>query len=594
MERTFRLKLFGILGVAALGLIVITIVGGLVESRVERHLSTIREQYIPKIGLAERLQSAFERVSLRLQDAAQANDLEVLDEARRQKLAVLEQIAATRDAIDASHASALRAGIDDYFATAEPVTRKMIRGDSVESMVDEVERMQTKQATVRRLISEAAEFDEAGLGAAFHAATEAQDEGARLRLVISLSCLALVLGLSLWIMRGLYGSLANLADGFRRFGEGDFLTPIPAKRNDELGAVARDANQMAERLRRLADERERGAWIKAGQVGLADELRGELTPEEVGARSLAFLARYVGAPLGAIYYTDPDEVLRFLGGFGVPAERRESLASFALGDGLLGEAARSTEITVVRAPVGHLPMRSGLVEGDPRSLVLVPLVHGGKVRGIVELAVVAAWESNQGELMLSVRDSLAIAIEVARARAGMRALLAETQRQAAELLTARQGLEQKAKELARASTYKSQFLANMSHELRTPLNAILGFSELLYDGAVPPDSPQHQEFLGDITTSGRHLLQLINDILDLSKVEAGKLELQAEPISMTRTINEVVGILRATSASARVKLATAIDPAVDEVVLDPGRLKQVLYNYLSNAIKFSPPGSTVS
>ena len=155
-------------------------------------------------------------------------------------------------------------------------------------------------------------------------------------------------------------------------------------------------------------------------------------------------------------------------------------------------------------------------------------------------------------------------------------------------------LELQNRRIQEANRLKSEFLANMSHELRTPLNAIIGFTELLYDGQVPADSPQHKEFLGDILTSGRHLLQLINDVLDLAKVEAGKLDFRPESIELARVIGEVVSITRTTAAGKHIQLAIAVDPAIEHVVLDPNRLKQVVYNYLSNALKFTPEGGRVA
>jgi PAS domain S-box-containing protein len=145
-----------------------------------------------------------------------------------------------------------------------------------------------------------------------------------------------------------------------------------------------------------------------------------------------------------------------------------------------------------------------------------------------------------------------------------------------------------------ANRMKSEFLANMSHELRTPLNAIIGFSELLFEGKVPHESPHHSEFLGDILTSARHLLKLINDILDLSKVEAGKLEFQPEPVELATVVREVVTILRGTAESKRIEIETTIDEKLGTVVLDPARLKQVLYNYVSNALKFTHGGGRVA
>lgn len=137
-----------------------------------------------------------------------------------------------------------------------------------------------------------------------------------------------------------------------------------------------------------------------------------------------------------------------------------------------------------------------------------------------------------------------------------------------------------------ASRMKSEFLANMSHELRTPLNAIIGFAQLLHDGEVRADMPEFQEFLGDILTSGQHLLQLINDVLDLSKVEAGKFEFHPEAVELGDLVREVLAILRNTAASKGVRVEQHVD-AIAGVELDTARFKQVLYNYVSNALKFT-------
>ena len=157
-----------------------------------------------------------------------------------------------------------------------------------------------------------------------------------------------------------------------------------------------------------------------------------------------------------------------------------------------------------------------------------------------------------------------------------------------ELREKNEELEQQNSLIQVANRLKSEFLANMSHELRTPLNAIIGFAQLMHDGKVGPVSPDHKEYLGDILTSGRHLLQLINDILDLSKIEAGKLEFNPESVYLPALINEVRQILHSLTATKRLFLEVEISPLVDELVIDPAKLKQVLYNYLSNAIKFTP------
>jgi signal transduction histidine kinase len=145
-----------------------------------------------------------------------------------------------------------------------------------------------------------------------------------------------------------------------------------------------------------------------------------------------------------------------------------------------------------------------------------------------------------------------------------------------------------------ASRLKSEFLANMSHELRTPLNSIIGFADLLYDREIAPDSPQHAEFLGDILKSARHLLKLINDVLDLAKVEAGKMEFRPEQTDLSILVGEVSDVLHSQAIRNEVKLTQEILGGLECVLADPARLRQVLYNFLSNAIKFTPPGGRVT
>ncbi|WP_246099424.1 PAS domain-containing sensor histidine kinase [Methylibium rhizosphaerae] len=157
-------------------------------------------------------------------------------------------------------------------------------------------------------------------------------------------------------------------------------------------------------------------------------------------------------------------------------------------------------------------------------------------------------------------------------------------------VTERKRVEQKLQE---ASRLKSEFLANMSHELRTPLNGIIGFSELLYDGKAGPLNEQQKDFLNDILNSGRHLLQLINDVLDLSKVEAGRMELFPEAFALPQAIDEVCSVILQMAQAKRIQVQRSVDPALAQVTLDRQKFKQVLFNLLSNAVKFTDEGGQV-
>jgi PAS domain S-box-containing protein len=154
-------------------------------------------------------------------------------------------------------------------------------------------------------------------------------------------------------------------------------------------------------------------------------------------------------------------------------------------------------------------------------------------------------------------------------------------------------MDEQNRRMQEANRLKSEFLANMSHELRTPLNAVIGFASLIHAGKAGPISDVQKEYLGDILGSSRHLLQLINDVLDLAKVESGRMELQVERIDLSRVIGEVRDILRGLAAEKRIRLTVEIAPTLSVVNLDGRMLKQILYNYLSNAIKFTADGGRV-
>lgn len=162
-----------------------------------------------------------------------------------------------------------------------------------------------------------------------------------------------------------------------------------------------------------------------------------------------------------------------------------------------------------------------------------------------------------------------------------------------ERYEAHQALRRMNEELQAANQAKSEFLANMSHELRTPLNSIIGFADLMYRGEVGPLEETHREYLGDILTSGKHLLTLINDLLDLAKIEAGRLDLRLQPVDVACIAREVCDLMRNLASDREIDLVIETDPRLGTATVDPDRLRQMLFNYVSNAIKFSETGTRV-
>jgi signal transduction histidine kinase len=219
--------------------------------------------------------------------------------------------------------------------------------------------------------------------------------------------------------------------------------------------------------------------------------------------------------------------------------------------------------------------REVIADEGYRALLSVPLLRDGRVIGTIAVArkTAGAFAERFVDLLTTFADQTSIALEHARLF---------------------QQLKEKATQLEAVSRHKSQFLASMSHELRTPLNAIIGFSEVLLDpslGALTDE--EREEFLTNILTSGKHLLRLINDVLDLSKVEAGKMELQREPVSLAETVEGVLGTVKALATRKRIHVRSEVQPELGPVHADAARLKQILYNLLSNAIKFTPDGGQV-
>jgi PAS domain S-box-containing protein len=251
------------------------------------------------------------------------------------------------------------------------------------------------------------------------------------------------------------------------------------------------------------------------------------------------------------------------------------------------------------------PEVTALLGSGVDTYIVIPMLAKGELIGGLSFGgAPGTFSSEQIDIAHEVARQLAIAITQVRLHEAVKRhadeLEARVRERTVELRAANEQLQREIgerrraqMEADRANRLKSEFLANMSHELRTPLNAILGFTQLIHDGAVSPDSPQYAEFLDDILAGGHHLLQLINDVLDLSKVEAGKLEFHPEAVDLAVLISELLAMMRTTAAGKSIALSSQIAPGLHDLVIDSARLKQILYNYVSNALKFTESGGRV-
>jgi CheY-like chemotaxis protein/signal transduction histidine kinase len=643
MRITLRATLTAIVAASAAAFLVLTLASDLLTRRVERELINIQERYVPKVELGPRLDAQFERIHRGFQDAVAAHDAEALAATREVKNDLLSQLATARDVVSPADAAALSSAIEEYFSATHDVSRRLIAGETGEPVLEAMAEMQRKQIRAAEFLKKSTTFDKSQLGEAFSAANRALTSSGRIRLGISMACLALVILLSVLLTRGVLHSLSELAAGLKRFAKGDFGQPVVVAGRNELGEVAQQANEMALSLSGLIAQRDRTDWLKGGLASLAQELRGELEPAEVAGRAIRLLARYLDAPVGALYYFDQEHVLRLLGQYAlsVTASEGKAIPSFRSGEGLVGQAALQDQLMLISdPPADYLRVRSGLGEGSPRVVVLLPLIHSGQVTGVLELALFKPWPEVGTELLVSLRETLAIAIEVALARAATRELLAETQRQAQRLATqeeelrtsneelqaqqeelresneelknqaeeletqrrileeknlelneTRRHLEKKAKELTSVSAYKSQFLANMSHELRTPLNSMLLLSNLLAENETGRLTDKQVEFARTIYSAGKDLLALINQVLDLAKVEAGKKDVLMGAVALRDLADHARRVFEPLAQNKGLLFVTEVEPGLPlSISTDEKQVKQILNNLLANAIKFTERG----
>ncbi|TMD95072.1 MAG: response regulator [Chloroflexi bacterium] len=265
------------------------------------------------------------------------------------------------------------------------------------------------------------------------------------------------------------------------------------------------------------------------------------------------------------------------------------VARFDVGEGIVGWAVKHRTTVAVDDATKDQRFKTLDLAYAPRSTLVMPLESPRHQVGALCLArrSVQPFTSLEQAMVGIIANQAAISIDNAR-------LYAQQKEQLAEIELQKREVEVANTQIREISRHKSEFLANMSHELRTPLNAILGFSEILKDNLVGDLSPaQRQECLENIHTSGRHLLELVNDVLDLSKVEAGRMELAYETFAVSAAFREVRNVIRSLSERRDLTLTDDIQPPDLEVRADKSKFKQVMYNLLSNAIKFTPAGGKV-
>jgi CheY-like chemotaxis protein/signal transduction histidine kinase/HAMP domain-containing protein len=411
--------------------------------------------------------------------------------------------------------------------------------------------------------------------------------------------------------------------------KGDLTRSIQVEASGEVAELKDYINTMIDNLRLTTDRNNEQDWLKTNLARFTGMLQGQRDLTTVGRMLLSELAPLVNAQQGVIYQmaSEDSSEMVLLSAFadgGNNGHRHE----LHVGEGLVGQcAAEKRRMLISDLPANAVPIRSGLFQAVPRNIIVLPILFEDRVKAVIELASLSAFTMSHLAFLEQLTASIGIVLNSIEATMQTEGLLKQSQQLAAELQTqqtelqqtneqlaqkaqqlaeqnveverknqeieqARRAVEEKAKELALTSKYKSEFLANMSHELRTPLNSILVLGQQLTDNPDGNLTAKQVEFARTIHGAGTDLLNLISDILDLSKIESGTVSVDAEEVFFASLLEMIARPFRHEAEHRRLEFEIGTDPALmRSLITDSKRLQQVLKNLLSNAFKFTEHGS---
>jgi CheY-like chemotaxis protein/HAMP domain-containing protein/signal transduction histidine kinase len=410
--------------------------------------------------------------------------------------------------------------------------------------------------------------------------------------------------------------------------KGDLTRSIQVEASGEVAELKDNINTMIDNLRLTTERNTEQDWLKTNLARFTGMLQGQRDLATVGRMLLSELAPLVNGQQGLIYQveTEGPGSMRLLSAFADHGQDAHP-QNLALGEGLVGQCAlEKRRMLITELPPDAVPIRSGLFRAVPQNVIVLPVQFEGRVKAVIELASLSAFTASHLAFLDQLTSSIGIVLNSIEATMQTESLLKQSQQLATELQTqqkelqqtneqlaqkaqqlaeqnveverknqeieqARRALEGKAKELALTSKYKSEFLANMSHELRTPLNSILVLGQQLSDNPDGNLTPKQVEFSRTIHGAGTDLLNLISDILDLSKIESGTVSVEAEEVFFSTLLDMVARPFRHEAENRRLSFEVHPDSHLGRsLVTDSKRLQQVLKNLLSNAFKFTEHG----
>ena len=446
--------------------------------------------------------------------------------------------------------------------------------------------------------------------------------------------------LSLIITRNITGQVSKAVEVADHIARGDLEADAAIGGSKELERLGRALADMKGALKAKVKETERYQWMSFGQNQLSELMREDHHLEVLCNDVIRFLSEYIGAQIGAMFITNDNKTELHLCGKYAFGHGEKTVEKFKMGEGIIGQVAvEGKPLKLIGLDETHIMVKSAIISAHPKHVFVIPFFAEGKVLGVIEVGKIDGFEDVHFDFLNLIVEAVGITINTAIAKQKVQELLEETQRQSEELQvqqeelqqsneeleeqserlkqqqeelqsinqeleeqaevvqkknqaleTAKLDIELKAKRLELSSKYKSEFLANMSHELRTPLNSLLILANDLLQNRDGNLTEEQVESAGIITKSGHDLLNLINEILDLAKIEAGKMDLNIEKVHISTLAENIIANFRSQAQQKGLNLEVAWDEAMEYLQTDPLRLDQIIKNLMSNAIKFTEKG----
>ncbi|MBI9012767.1 MAG: response regulator [Clostridiales bacterium] len=474
-------------------------------------------------------------------------------------------------------------------------------------------------------------------------------------LIMAVTSIVFTFIISSWLLKIVIIPIESLRKTFDNISEGDVDLEfrLNDNSNDEIGLMSKSFNRFMVNLKELMDTINDQNWIKTAQNDLNKVIREPESIEGLSDNILRYISEYINAEVGLLYIND-DEELKLTGTYAVSSQD-DIKPTMQFGEGIIGQCALEKKVKRLKTSSHYLNIESGLGKEVATSIVMIPCIYEDDVKAIIELGSIHKFNENELDLLKTLADAIAISIHSTLVQLKLKELLEKTlhqseelqmqqeelrqsneeleeqtralkeseqrlQAQQEELRVSNEELEQRAKQLEfqkkaldetnkeimikqqeiiekadaleLANTYKSEFLANMSHELRTPLNSILVLSQLLSErNSLLPLNDKEKEFAETIHSSGTDLLVLINDVLDLSKVEAGHLEIIHEPFELEKLLVENNRMFKPMTDSKSIVFKTSLEAGLPKTInSDFMRIQQIIKNLISNSIKFTENG----